>query len=324
MTSVLVLGDTGMGKSYSLSTLIKAGIETFVVATEPNALETIQDAVRNNGLDINLLHYRTIAPAALSIATIMAKARIVNTKDAGSIQKMEVGLDKIKYRQYEEFLGTIADFKCERTGLSYGDVTEWDDTRAFVVDSLTGLNMMIIQYTAGNRPSMTQPEYGLAQNLERDILNVLCSLKCHFVLTAHLENAVDELTGQRRAFPISIGKALAPEIPRLFSEVPLAKREGSKFFWSTDDDKAVVKRRGLPSGSNLAPDFGLVVQAYNQRKEGLRNDNLAPQLAALAEPEDNQTDDKLETVEEVKKFPPATSRLRKNTRLTRELKQDRK
>lgn len=266
--SVFLLGDTGSGKTTSLATLLEAGIETFVIVTEPNGLDSLIDAAARSG-NLSKLHYKVIAPTRMSIADLMKKSAIVNQKDAGAIQQMSMGLDKNKYQQYATLLQNIGNFHDDATGQHFGDVTEWGPDRAFAIDSLTGLNYMAIQYTAGNRPTMTMPEFGLAQTLIRDLINLLTSLNCWFVLTAHMENQADELTGQRKHFPLTVGKALSPELPRFFSEVVLVKREGEKYYWSTNDDRAVVKHRALPASSTLQPSFVQLKRSYDERQRKL-------------------------------------------------------
>ena len=44
---VLLLGETGSGKTYSLRTLLDAGLEVFVIATEPGLLEVLGDLKKN-------------------------------------------------------------------------------------------------------------------------------------------------------------------------------------------------------------------------------------------------------------------------------------
>lgn len=262
--STLLLGDTGSGKTHSLVTFLDAGIELFVLITEPNGLDTLLDAAR--GRDLALLHYKVIAPVAPSLSSLMQSADLVNRKSAGDIQRMDVGLNKIKYQQYTTLLHTIQNFTCDRTGISYGDVTEWGDDRAFSLDSLSGLNYMIRQHISGDRPTLTLPEYGLAQNLTINLLNVLTSINAYFVLTAHIENAVDELGGGRKLFPIAIGNKLAPELPRFFSEVVLTLRSDNNYLWNTNATNAVVKHRALPLSDKITPSFKLVVEAHKKRK----------------------------------------------------------
>jgi hypothetical protein len=66
----------------------------------------------------------------------------------------------------------------------------------------------------------------------------------------------------------TLGRKLAPKIPRFFSEVIRARKDGAgKFFWSTQDSEADLKNRALPSGANIAQDFAPVIEAYRRREK---------------------------------------------------------
>ena len=68
----------------------------------------------------------------------------------------------------------------------------------------------------------------------------------------------------------TLGRKLAPKIPRYFGEVIYATRTVNKeqkyeFNWSTVDNTIDLKNRALPVSSRLRPDFGQVVDAYKRR-----------------------------------------------------------
>ena len=55
--SVLIEGSPGSGKTTSIVTLLKAGIETFVIITEANGLDSLLDAVERTDAPIDKLHW---------------------------------------------------------------------------------------------------------------------------------------------------------------------------------------------------------------------------------------------------------------------------
>lgn len=100
------------------------------------------------------------------------------------------------------------------------------------------------------------------------LLKLTSDRKCFFVLTAHVEKETNELTGVNQIMTSTLGRKLAPKIPRFFSEVVYARRggkPGEPFTWATIDPAASLKNRGLPVSDKLAPDFKQVVDSYHSR-----------------------------------------------------------
>lgn len=60
----------------------------------------------------------------------------------------------------------------------------------------------------------------------------------------------------------SLGKALPPKIPAMFSDVILATREATTWTWDTVSSQAEIKARNLPWKSGLAPDFGAIYENW--------------------------------------------------------------
>jgi len=60
----------------------------------------------------------------------------------------------------------------------------------------------------------------------------------------------------------TLGRKLAPKLPRFFSDVVYADKTGSKFTWSTMALGADLKARNLPTADGLAPDFGPIIAKW--------------------------------------------------------------
>lgn len=269
--SSLLLGDVGTGKTHSLVTFLLEGIETFVLVTEPTGVDTLIDAVgmleKSSGKSLMpLLHWHLVRPATLDIGLLIAQARNISACDVSALQKMDAALlNKGKFTQFMEMLKTIENFPCDRTGQSYGNVTTWNSDRAFALDSLSGLSYAVNTFVSGTRATMTQPEYGIAQTAIHSLLMTLCGLNCFFVLTAHLERELDEVTQAVLKMVSTTGKKLAPKVPVPFSEVICSKRGVDEFYWATDLADTTTKWRALPRGSKLPATFVPLVRAYNRR-----------------------------------------------------------
>src|SRR5688572_26795587 len=61
--AMLLQGASGGGKTHSLATLPAAGIETFVLITEPGGAESLLDGMRYYKAPIEKLHWATALPA---------------------------------------------------------------------------------------------------------------------------------------------------------------------------------------------------------------------------------------------------------------------
>ncbi len=126
---------------------------------------------------------------------------------------------------------------------------------------------MAMDLVLGDKVTASPGEWGLAMKSIEKLLSFLCSnLKCTFVLTAHMEKETNEVTGGTQIYASTLGKKLAPTLPRFFSEVVMAHREADKFYWSTSSFGVDLKNRALPIGSKLLPDFSPIVGKYAERR----------------------------------------------------------
>ena len=253
-TNTFLLGATGSGKTYSLRTLIDSGVTPFVLSTEPGIESTLGD------LPSDKLHWHYIPPATQSWTDLITSAERINTLSYESLAKMS-DINKRSYGQFLEVLKQCNNFECQRTGETFGDVTEWGEDRAFVIDSLSGLNIMAMNLVVGSKPTKSMSDWmASADNLERFLITLVTNTRCHFVLTGHIERETDEITGGVQLMASTLGRKLAPRLPRFFDEVILCKREGTKFFWSTSAMNVDLKARRLPIADSLPPTFTQIIK----------------------------------------------------------------
>lgn len=259
---VLLIGETGSGKTHSLSTLIDAGLELFVISTEPGVLETKAiGALRNNPH----FHYRYIPPAPLDWDNAIQLATRINAASAQTLANV-VDPGKREYDQFMTLLTLLSDFTDQR-GENFGPVDNWGTDRVLCIDSLTGLSLMILNLVVGYRPVISPGEWGAAMGqMEHHIQTLCASIPCHLVVTAHPEREYNEVLGQSRIMASVPGKKLAPKIPRFFSDVVYVVRDGKKFHWDTIAENAELKARNLPLADNLPPSF---VPLYESWKESV-------------------------------------------------------
>ena len=262
---VLLLGEIGSGKTRSIRTLVEAGIEVFFIATEPGFETLLGD------IPPDKLHWTYVQAYASSMSSLMATAKLVQQYDTEQIKKMP-GVNRQKYNQWFDLLNACNNFVDARTGTAYGDVFELKPHQALVIDSLSGINNMAVNLLAGDKPCMSWPEYDACQFNIRQFVNTLTQgLKCWFVLTAHIERETDPATGLTRLMASTVGKALAPQLPKFFSEVILCKKRlvGDKLEWVWDniDPDARLKFRNLPPAPNHRPDFKTIKDNWEKKTQ---------------------------------------------------------
>ncbi len=254
----LLLGGSGGGKTFCLRTLVEAGLEVFVISTEPGIANVLGDVPSDK------LHWNYLPPLPLSLDALYKQVESINSRTLKELADQVV--DRSQFRQMLDFINILKNFKCQRTGKEFGDVTKWDSSRVLVVDSLSGLTMMMVNATIGTKVVVSLPDYGIIQTaLERQINSLCMVLNCHFVMTAHVEREMDETTGAISLMASTLGKKLAPKLPRFFDDVIFVKRDGLTFFWSTASYGVDTKSRLLPIKDKLDPSFVPLIKAWKAK-----------------------------------------------------------
>lgn len=266
--SVLLQGASGSGKTSSIITLLMAGIEVFVIGTEPGYVDSLLDWAKKLNAPIAKLHWMTVLPATEGWEALDEMVDKIGNLDFEGISKLKgVGKDKTRVPA-QKFLMALKDFRCERDGKSYGSFTTWNDDRALVIDSLSGLSTIAWYLTVGHKPTGAPGEWNIAMNfIEALMMKINSDRWCYFALTAHVEKEMDEISGVQRVMVSTLGRKLAPKLPRFFGEVIYAQRVAvdPKFRWSTIDNTADLKNRILPVSNVLAPTFVPIVAGHKER-----------------------------------------------------------
>lgn len=265
------MGPSGSGKTHAIGTLVDAGIEVFYLDLE-NGLESLLGYWVDNDKPIpsNLHWHKLVAPEA-SFEAMWETAQKINMMNLESLAKMS-DPNRSQHNRFITLLKALHNFPDDRTGELLGDATTWDTSRALVIDGLTGIGDCAMSLVIGGKPVRSMPDWQVAQDQVLRIVRMLCDdCRCHFVLIGHIERETDPVLGGMKLMVSTLGKALAPKMPALFSDVILSSREGASWSWDTANSMADLKTRNLPISPKLAPDFAQIVARWSARVEATKS-----------------------------------------------------
>jgi hypothetical protein len=263
--NVLLMGPAGTGKTYSIGSLVEAGVEVFYLGLE-SGLESLLGYFTDRGKEIPPnLHWHQLAAPKASFSELLDNATKINTMALDSLAKMS-DPNRSKHNQFLLLCAALNNFPDDRTGEKFGCVDTWEPSRALVVDGMAGLARAAMSLVVGGKPVKNQSDWGIAQDQVEKIVRMWTdNCRCHFVLIAHVERETDAVLGGVKIMISTLGKALAPKLPAMFSDVVLTVREGTKFSWDTGSAIADVKSRNLPIAQGQPQDFRLIIGKWKSR-----------------------------------------------------------
>lgn len=263
--NVLLMGPSGTGKTYSIGTLVDLGVEVFYLALE-SGMESLMGYWTDRGKEVpSNLHWHKVSAPAASFTDMIANAKNINMLNLDSLAKM-ADPNKSKHNQFISLLEALNNFPDDRTGEKYGPVNTWDQSRVLVVDGATGISQCAMALVVGGKAVRNQSDWGIAQDQVEKLVRMLCdNCACHFVLLAHVERETDAILGGVKLMVSTLGKALAPKLPAMFSDVILTERTGDKWAWNTASAMADIKTRNLPFKSDNPPDFKAILEKWLAR-----------------------------------------------------------
>ncbi len=267
---VVLMGLGGTGKTFSLGTLVDwAAANKFEVAVlfTENGLEALKGYWIDRDKPVpDCLYWHQQVTRPISLKALMQTADSVGKLSYEALAKSVDSNRGGDNNAFWKILESCSDFKDDRTGKSLGPIDAFPLTRIFVIDSLTELANAAMKMQIGSRPMASPGDYGVAQNNLMNFLRLTTQgLICPFVMTAHVDRETDAVTQSTKIMIKAIGKALASEIPTLFSDVIYATREADKFFWDTAAYGVDTKTRSLGIRSKINPDFGQIFNVWKKR-----------------------------------------------------------
>lgn len=263
------MGDGGTGKTHSIGTLVDAGIEVFYLSIE-QGMESLIGYWTDRGLEVPPnLHWHKIEAPKASFLQLAETAFKVNTMSYETLGKL-TDTNRHLHNLFIKINETLFNFPDDRTGEKFGSVDTWAPDRAIVIDGMTGLSRAAMSLTVGGKPIRNPGDYGIAQGQLEGFLRLICDhCKCWFVLLAHVEKEIDQVNGGTKITVATIGKALPPVIPPMFSDVVYCTREGTRWTWNTATTGVATKARNLPWAENMPPSFQPLYDRWAERANSL-------------------------------------------------------
>lgn len=204
-TKLLLIGDSGTGKTGSLASLAKAGYELRILDFD-NGLDILGQALGSDKAALERVHFQTLTEKRKAVNGVL----------------MIDGLPTV----WPRAMGLLSNWIAE--GENYGPLTSWDSNVCLVIDSLTFAAKAaynFVEATCGLKDG--RAIYFEAQKRVESLLGMLYSpsVKCNVIVLAHIAYMETD-TGVKKGFPNSIGQALGPNIPTYFNVMLQVKTSG--------------------------------------------------------------------------------------------------
>jgi hypothetical protein len=231
-TKMLLIGDSGTGKTGSLVSLVKAGYKLRILDLD-NGLDILRNLVLEQCPElIDNVHFITVtdkfkqvggkAVPVDSNAWPRAVKYLDNWTNFGEIRK-EVGADgkpvnvQIKADDPEHF--------------NLGKPETWGADTILVLDSFTFMCNAAMRYILklNGRPAgpTYESDWNEAQQLVENLLAMLydVSMRTNIIVCAHIAVRTEK-DGTTTAYPTALGKALGPKVGRYFNAMLEVRRSG--------------------------------------------------------------------------------------------------
>jgi hypothetical protein len=201
----LYIGDSGAGKTGSLISLLQAGYTIRMLDLDNNADSLIELCKH---LDAKLLE-------RLDIISVRDKFRASQLTGLEVSGQPKAWVDALKYlNKWDD--GTTID--------------SWDSNTIFVLDTLTSAGRAAFHWAKGMNPASKDPRqwYAAGQDSLKTLLELLTAptYQCHILVLSHID-LVERDDGSTKGYASSLGKALGPQIAKVFPTFIMAETRGT-------------------------------------------------------------------------------------------------
>lgn len=209
ITKMLLIGDSGAGKTGALASLAQAGFNLRIIDLD-NGVDVLANLLRDQRSP-----YGREALARVDVETVTDSMKNVNGK-----------LIPGKATVWQRTINLLDKWPL------FGPVSTWTEKDILVIDSLTMLSTAALnQILSMNARLGQQPQqsdwYG-GQQLIEGLLQMLYDdgIKCNVIVISHIAY-IGEDNGPMHGYPNTLGKALPPKVGRYFNSILMVRKAGS-------------------------------------------------------------------------------------------------
>lgn len=211
---MLLIGESGTGKTGALASLVQAGYEIFILDFD-NGTDVLQDVIKDKA-----------QRSRVHIETLTDTGKLVGS---GLHQK----ITKNNPQAFPKALNLLQKWVDGETRIDFGPPGSWDTGRILVVDSLSFLGMAALDYVmAKNGRFADQPwqsDWGEAMRMIEQTLQILYSteIKCNVIVNTHIDYVTPEGSNITKGVPMALGQKLSPKVGRYFNMMLMTKSRGT-------------------------------------------------------------------------------------------------
>lgn len=262
VTKLLLMGDSGTGKSGALASLAHAGYNVRILDFD-NGLDGLVNLLTDpkspyDKSSASRVHYKTLTEPMKNVAGKLVPTRATAWPEAVKL-----------LTHWREPAIPATSESPEIPAIDLGPVNTWGEQDVLVIDTLTFASEAAMNYHLSLQGALntnrTQNEHrrdiGAAQGLIENMLETLydTSLKCNIVVNSHITYATQgglpdtddgKPGGPIVGYPSSMGKALSPKIPRYFNSVLLMQTLG---VGPSAKRKLYTSSQGIVAAKTSAP-----------------------------------------------------------------------
>ena len=212
-TNLLLIGDSGAGKTGALASLVQAGYNLRVIDCD-NGIETLAGIMMDPKSP-----YSRPRPGQIIYETVTDQMKNQNGK-----------LVPKQAKAWQRIAGLLEKWKTDEHDL--GSITTWGPNDVLVIDSLStagnaAMNFVLAMNARLGQQPFQSDWYQGQQLLEQLLLTLYDeAVKCNVIVCCHI-TYIGEDGKPERGYPASLGKAFSPRIGRYFNHMLMARTMGT-------------------------------------------------------------------------------------------------
>lgn len=239
VVKMLVVGDSGTGKTGGLASLVDAGYKLRILDFEAKLEPLIGYAKQKTKL------------ADISYITLKDEYKVV-----GSMMSIS------KATSFQLALKALN--KWEDGEQDLGPVTSWNKSDVLVIDALSSMsraamNMVLLANNHFGKPPELQ-HWGAAMDTIEKVIGNLTNpaiVPCHLVMLTHVTVQESEGGGLVKAYPEALGSKLNPKVGRYFNNLIGLSLQGGEKTYKTKKDGLLACKTSKPIKDRYSLETGM-------------------------------------------------------------------